>query len=67
MLGVWVARWDLFAFWGLDLLLAAIPIHLPFWMKFDLDGRVLGFTAGVTLLTALIFGATPALQASRSI
>src|SRR5215510_8783599 len=53
------------AFWGLDLLLAAIPIDLPFWMKFDLDGRVLGFTTGVTLLTALIFGAAPALQASK--
>jgi putative ABC transport system permease protein len=53
------------AFWGLDLLLAAIPIDLPFWMKFDLDGRVLGFTVGVTLLTGLIFGAAPALQASK--
>jgi putative ABC transport system permease protein len=53
------------AFWGLDLLLAAIPIDLPFWMKFDLDGRVLGFTIGVTLLTGLIFGAAPALQASK--
>jgi putative ABC transport system permease protein len=53
------------AFWGLDLLLAAIPIDLPFWMKFELDGRVLGFTAGVTLLTGLIFGTAPALQASK--
>jgi putative ABC transport system permease protein len=53
------------AVWGLDLLLAAIPIDLPFWMKFNLDGRVLGFTAGVTLLTGLIFGAAPALQASK--
>jgi putative ABC transport system permease protein len=53
------------AFWGLDLLLAAIPKDLPFWMKFELDGRVLGFTAGVTLLTTLIFGAAPALQASK--
>jgi putative ABC transport system permease protein len=52
-------------FWGLDLLLAAIPIDLPFWMKFNLDGRVLGFTIGVTLLTGLIFGAAPALQASK--
>jgi len=56
--------WGL-AFWGLDLLLAAIPIDFPFWMKFNLDGRVLGFTAGVTLLTGLIFGAAPALQASK--
>jgi putative ABC transport system permease protein len=53
------------AFWGLDLLLAAIPIDLPFWMKFNLDGRVLGFTAGVTLLTGLVFGAAPALQTSK--
>jgi putative ABC transport system permease protein len=53
------------AFWGLDLLLAAIPIEFPFWMKFELDGRVLGFTTGVALLTGLIFGAAPALQASR--
>ncbi|HEX5083826.1 MAG TPA: ABC transporter permease [Blastocatellia bacterium] len=51
--------------WGIDLLLAAIPIEFPFWMKFNLDGRVLGFTAGVTLLTGLIFGAAPALQASK--
>ena len=53
------------AVWGLDLLLAAIPIDLPFWMRFDLDSRVLGFTSGVTLLTGLIFGAAPALQASK--
>src|SRR5215510_446614 len=53
------------AFWGLDLLLAAIPIEFPFWMKFELDGRVLSFTTGVTLLTGLIFGVAPALQASK--
>jgi putative ABC transport system permease protein len=55
----------LFAFWGLGLLPAALPTDLPFWMKFNLDGRVLGFTAGVTLLTALVFGAAPASQASN--
>jgi putative ABC transport system permease protein len=53
------------AFWGLDLLLAAIPIDLPFWMKFNLDRRVVGFTAGVTMLTGLIFGVAPALQTSK--
>src|SRR5262245_49043077 len=53
------------ALWGLDLLLAAIPIDLPFWMKFNLDGRVVGFTAGVTMLTGLIFGVAPALQTSK--
>jgi putative ABC transport system permease protein len=56
----------LMAVWGLDLLLAAIPIKLPFWMKFGLDLRVLGFTFGVSLLTGLCFGILPALQASRT-
>src|SRR4029453_4660939 len=54
-----------FAWWGLDLLLAAIPDELPFWMKFNLDGRVLGFTAGAALLTGVLFGIVPALQFSR--
>lgn len=53
------------AVWGLDLLLAAIPVSLPFWMDFSLDLRVLGFTVGISVLTALIFGLVPALQASR--
>jgi len=53
------------AFWGIDLVLAGIPDELPFWMKFNIDNRVLGFTAGVSLLTALIFGTAPALQASQ--
>ena len=51
--------------WALHLLLTAIPINLPFWMNFDLDWRVLGFTLAITLLTGLIFGAMPALQTSR--
>ena len=51
--------------WALHLLLTAIPIDLPFWMNFNLDLRVLGFTLAITLLTGLIFGAGPALQTSR--
>src|SRR5262245_17446125 len=63
--GLGGALGSILAFWGLDLLLAALPTDLPFWMKFNPDGRVLVFTAGVTLLAALIFGAAPALQASK--
>jgi putative ABC transport system permease protein len=51
--------------WALQLLLGAIPFQLPFWMYFGLDLRVLGFTIAITLLTALIFGAIPALHTSR--
>ena len=53
------------AWWGMDLLLAAIPIDIPFWMKFDLDGRVLGVTAACSLLTGFVFGTVPALEASN--
>jgi putative ABC transport system permease protein len=53
------------AVWGMDLLLAAIPIDIPFWMKFDLDGRVLGFTIACSVLTGFVFGTAPALEASN--
>jgi putative ABC transport system permease protein len=55
----------LLAMWGLHLLLAAIPIEFPYWMKFSLDGRVVGFTVAVSLLTGIIFGTAPALAASK--
>src|SRR6185503_13473434 len=50
---------------ALRLLLASIPIKLPFWMNFGIDLRVLAFTVGVTVLTGLLFGSIPALQTSR--
>jgi putative ABC transport system permease protein len=50
---------------GIDLLLAALPVELPFWMKFNVDGRVLSFTLAVSLLTSLVCGAAPAWNAVR--
>jgi putative ABC transport system permease protein len=55
----------LLAFWGVDLLLAAIPIEFPFWMKFQMDTRIIAFTTGISLLTGLVFGTAPALHALR--
>jgi putative ABC transport system permease protein len=49
----------------LDLLLAALPVELPFWMKFNVDGRVLSFMFATSLLTSLICGAAPAWNAVR--
>jgi len=51
--------------WALHLLLTAIPFELPVWMNFGIDLRVLGFSAAITLLTGLLFGAAPALQTSK--
>ena len=66
LLGVISGALGLFlALWGMDLLLAAIPIDIPFWMKFDLDGRVLAFTAACSVLTGFVFGTAPALEASN--
>jgi putative ABC transport system permease protein len=55
----------LFAKWGMDLLLAMAPQNLPRMSGVSLDGRALVFTAVITLLTGMIFGLVPALQASK--
>jgi predicted permease len=55
----------LLAKWGTDLLLKLAPQDLPRMNDVSLDGRVLAFTAAVTLLTGMIFGLVPALQVSK--
>ena len=59
----------LWALWGVELLVAAIPQSLlsfmPYLQGLSIDAGVLGFTTAITLFTGLIFGIAPALQATR--
>ncbi len=50
--------------WGVDAIVSLLPENMPFWMVFDIDGRVLAATMAVSVLTGIIFGLVPALQAS---
>jgi putative ABC transport system permease protein len=56
----------LIAYWGRSLLWSFRPPLLQAnAIDLSLDARVLGFTAGVSLLTGLLFGLFPALKASN--
>jgi putative ABC transport system permease protein len=55
------------SFWMLDLVLASIPDgDMPYYMVFAIDRPVLMYTVGISVLTGVIFGLAPALQAIRS-
>ncbi len=51
--------------WALDLLRRSFPEDLPYWLALDIDARVVAFTAGTSLFTAIAIGLVPALRASR--
>ena len=53
------------ALWGIELLVALKPEDLPRLEGVRIDGWVLTFTLGVSLLTGIVFGLIPAWQASR--
>jgi putative ABC transport system permease protein len=55
----------LVAKWGVRLLVAMSPAEIARINESSLDGRVLGFTCLVVLLTGLLAGAFPAMQASK--
>jgi predicted permease len=42
-----------------------LPLPIPIVFDFTVDWRVLAFTAGLAILTALLFGLAPALRATR--
>src|SRR2546427_4886305 len=56
----------LLALWGIDLLRTAGTDSLPTTAVVKLDGRVLIFTLGVSLLTGIVFGLAPALGSAKT-
>ena len=56
----------LVAHWSNDLIGRNIKLGLYSTLELPIDGRVLGFTAGVTILAGLGFGLVPAWLASRT-
>ena len=58
-LGLLVARW------GIQLILYVSPDAIPRWREINLDWKVLAFTIGVSLITGILFGLVPALQAGE--
>jgi len=55
----------LLATWGVKFLLLLSPANLPRAGEVSIDLRVLAFTLGLSLLSAVIFALVPALQASK--
>ena len=55
----------LWATWGVKLLLKMAPESIPRLGQIGIDGRALGWTALVSLLTGALFGLAPAWQGSR--
>jgi putative ABC transport system permease protein len=55
-----------FAFVGLQRLLAIAPVDMPRLHDVSVDGRVLAFALAISALTALLFGLLPALRSASS-
>ena len=60
-LGLLLARWSRDLLWA-----ARPPVLNSLDYRIELDGRVLGFTAALSVLTGLVFGLAPAWRATRS-
>lgn len=55
----------LLALCGRDALVASFPEELPYWLRVDLDWRVVSFVGIVSLAASVLFGLLPALAVSR--
>jgi putative ABC transport system permease protein len=55
----------LIAFWGVEVLLAAGPADLPRANQVRIDGAVLAFAMGTSVVSGVLFGLLPALTATE--
>jgi putative ABC transport system permease protein len=55
----------IFAVWGVDLMVTALPNEIPYWLNFNFDGRVFAFALGIGAISSVLFGLLPALQSSN--
>jgi len=59
----------LIAYWGVPALVSTLPqtqlIAMPFLKTLSLNGSILAFSFALSLLTGVVFGLAPALQAAR--
>jgi putative ABC transport system permease protein len=55
----------LLSFWLLGLLISISPADSPRFSEANLDYRVMAFTFAISIFTGILFGLTPALQASK--
>lgn len=53
------------AYWSTKTFIAAYPTLLPRSGDIHIDARVMMFTAGLSILTAILFGLAPAISAAR--
>lgn len=56
----------LYAAWSLELAMDSQVFEIPYWMRFDIDWRVILFALFATLMTALVSGLVPAWQSSKT-
>jgi putative ABC transport system permease protein len=56
----------LLAVWGVDVIIKLSPASVPRLAETSIDARVFLFTLGVSILTGVVFGLAPALQASKT-
>jgi predicted permease len=60
VIGLFLARWGIYGF-----SLAVQNVGKPYWIDFSMDYTVFGYFAAIIVLSGIIFGIAPALQASK--